>query len=193
MKQSKRQQKPAENDSVWSCSTHNLIRDVPSGTYFARFKVKGKHRWRSCRVVFNSGILWAINSGIPGQEESEGRWKAWIDRFETCSGRGWPGRRKAARPAVCKASVGAQVASPQSPILRRSEASFGANGLGRQAKLRCRPHDDAFDRTDLSGFDRTTTQETRDRPHYSAFARTGPSGFARTTTSFPVGTLEVLA
>src|ERR1019366_263371 len=41
----------------------NLIRYVPSGTYFARLRVRGKLIRKSCRVVFKSGILCAINSG----------------------------------------------------------------------------------------------------------------------------------
>ena len=51
------------------------------------------------------------------------RWEAqvgerWIFRFAANTGRGRPGRRGATRPAVYPADGGAQVASPQSPILR---------------------------------------------------------------------------
>ena len=70
-----------------------------------------------------------------------------------------------ARPAVCLTPVGAQVASPQSPILRRSTASLRA------------------DPTDTRGAD-----------HYSTFARTRvsfcqlrPSPFARTATGITRG------
>jgi hypothetical protein len=48
-----------------------------------------------------------------------------IYRFLTCSGKGLIGRAIGGPPdlAVCKAPVGARVASPQSPILRWSKGS----------------------------------------------------------------------
>ena len=49
--------------------------------------------------------------------------KRWVFRFGTGSGRACRAAN-AARPAVCQASDGAQVASPQSLILRRSASSF---------------------------------------------------------------------
>jgi hypothetical protein len=44
--------------------------------------------------------------------------EGWIFRFETDTGRASRAAWRAARPAVYQASDGAQVASPQSPILR---------------------------------------------------------------------------
>jgi len=44
--------------------------------------------------------------------------KEWIYRFETGTDRACRAAVKAAQPAVCQTSAGAQVASPQSPILR---------------------------------------------------------------------------
>ena len=54
---------------------------------------------------------------------SDGSLNGWIYRFGTGSGSG-PARRRlrAAEPAVCQTSDGARVASPQGPILRRSDA-----------------------------------------------------------------------
>jgi len=49
----------------------------------------------------------------------------WICRFGSCTGRGQPGRQPAARPAVCKAFGGAQVASQQTPCSRRRKSAAG--------------------------------------------------------------------
>jgi hypothetical protein len=69
---------------------------------------------------------------------------------------------RAARLAVYQAGVGAQVASPQSPILRSSVFTVADIVNPNQAR-------------------------TANATYYSAFERTGLSGFARTTTAFSLG------
>jgi len=56
----------------------------------------------------------------------------WILRIGTDTGRSWPGCPKAARPAVYQTGIGAQVASPQSPILRSSNQGAYKSSTRRQ-------------------------------------------------------------
>ncbi|MGA9778865.1 MAG: hypothetical protein WBS33_11405, partial [Verrucomicrobiia bacterium] len=47
----KAKQTPSDDDSVWQKTSYaNLIRYVPSGTYFARLRVKGKLIRRSLKT-----------------------------------------------------------------------------------------------------------------------------------------------
>ena len=62
-----------------------------------------------------------------------------------------------AESAVCQASDGAQVASPQNPIVRCNKDTLCDGHLEAQAKHQSRPYYSNFDRTELSSFDRTTT------------------------------------
>jgi len=51
MKRKKDQKKQEEPNSLWQKTQYaNLIRYVPSGTYFARFRIKGKLVWRSLKT-----------------------------------------------------------------------------------------------------------------------------------------------
>ena len=51
MKRKNDQGKQVKSNSFWQKSQYaNLIRYVPSGTYFARFRVKGKLVWRSLKT-----------------------------------------------------------------------------------------------------------------------------------------------
>jgi len=56
----------------------------------------------------------------------------WILRIGTDTGRSWPGCPKAARRAVYQTGIGAQVASPQSPILRSSNQGAYKSSTRRQ-------------------------------------------------------------
>jgi len=47
----KDQEKQEESNSPWQKTQYaNLIRYVPSGTYFARFRIQGKLVWRSLKT-----------------------------------------------------------------------------------------------------------------------------------------------
>ena len=87
----------------------------------------------------------------------------WILRIPADAGQGLAGRPPAeeqtARLAVYLAGVSAQVASPQSPILRTSKVTLPPAPMPRQPHFLTIPHFSAFDRTDPSGFDRTTTPD----------------------------------
>ena len=58
--------------------------------------------------------------GLAGILGSQNYREKWIFRFGTGTGRACQAAVATAQPAVCQALSGAQVASPQSPILRQS-------------------------------------------------------------------------
>ncbi len=55
MKESKRQEKTEGKSPVWQKSRHaNLVRYVPSGTFYARYRIGGKLTWKSLETTAES-------------------------------------------------------------------------------------------------------------------------------------------